>query len=113
MHFLQGDIVTIPFPFTDQSGNKLRPAVIVSNSTVNKTSDIILAAITSQLRNDEFSFFLNNGNVKKPLHNDCEVRCDKLFTANKQLVHKKISSLTNDALSHLCKKVASLLEQEK
>jgi mRNA interferase MazF len=44
----QGDIVLIPFPFTDQSGTKQRPALVVSPSGF-AGEDIILCAITSQV----------------------------------------------------------------
>ena len=46
-----GDVVLVPFPFTDQSASKKRPAVIVSSAAYNATRlDLILMAITSQLR---------------------------------------------------------------
>lgn len=42
----------MPFPFTDQSAIKRRPAVVVSSHTYNQSRpDIILMAITSQLSN--------------------------------------------------------------
>jgi mRNA interferase MazF len=45
-----GDVVLVPFPFTDQSASKKRPAVIVSSDSYNKARpDVILMAITSQL----------------------------------------------------------------
>lgn len=41
----------MPFPFTDQSGTKKRPAVIVSSSSCNAgRRDLIIMAITSQVR---------------------------------------------------------------
>lgn len=46
-----GDVVLVPFPFTDQSGAKKRPAVIVSSSGYNANRrDLIIMAITSQMR---------------------------------------------------------------
>lgn len=46
-----GDVVLVPFPFTDQSGAKKRPAVIVSSSTYNANRrDLIIMAISSQVR---------------------------------------------------------------
>ncbi len=46
-----GDIILVPFPFTDQSTSKKRPAVIVSSDPYNRDRpDIILMAVTSQLR---------------------------------------------------------------
>ena len=46
-----GDIVLVPFPFTDQSRSKQRPAVVVSNSAYNASKpDVVVMAITSQFR---------------------------------------------------------------
>ena len=46
-----GDIVLVPFPFTDQSGSKKRPAVIVSSTAYQQARrDVLIMAVTSQLR---------------------------------------------------------------
>jgi mRNA interferase MazF len=44
-------LILVPFPFTDQSTAKRRPAVVVSSSSYNnQRPDLILLAITSQVR---------------------------------------------------------------
>lgn len=51
MSYQFGDIVLVPFPFTDQSTTKQRPGVIVSSSAYNRIRrDVILMAVTSQVR---------------------------------------------------------------
>ena len=46
-----GDVVLVPFPFTDQSGDKKRPAVVVSSDRYQRERpDVIIMAITSQVR---------------------------------------------------------------
>lgn len=51
MPFEFGNVVLVPFPFTDQSTTKRRPAVVVSSRGYNAARpDLILMAITSQLR---------------------------------------------------------------
>lgn len=48
--FSFGDVVLVPFPFTDQSGTKRRPAVVVSSAGYNAARrDIVIMAITSQV----------------------------------------------------------------
>jgi mRNA interferase MazF len=50
-----GDIILVPFPFTDQSTTKKRPAVVVSSSEYNqKRPDVILAAVTSKLHSANY-----------------------------------------------------------
>jgi mRNA interferase MazF len=51
--YKQGDILLLPFPFTDLSGKKQRPAVVVSGNSYNKAHpDLILAPITSQFNHN-------------------------------------------------------------
>ena len=46
-----GDVVLVPFPFTDQATLKKRPAVVVSSASYNHAKpDLILMAVTSQFR---------------------------------------------------------------
>jgi mRNA-degrading endonuclease toxin of MazEF toxin-antitoxin module len=46
-----GDVVLVPFPFTDQTTSRKRPAVVVSSSDYSlHRPDVILMAVTSQVR---------------------------------------------------------------
>ena len=50
-----GNIVLVPFPFTDQSTSKKRPAIIVSSDTYNRQRpDVIIMAVTSQMRSADY-----------------------------------------------------------
>jgi mRNA interferase MazF len=51
MRFEFGDVVLVPFPFTNQAASKKRPAVVVSSHAYNVGKpDIIVMAVTSQVR---------------------------------------------------------------
>jgi mRNA interferase MazF len=46
-----GDVVLVPFPFSDQTGTKKRPAVVVSSAEYQaQRRDLVIMAITSQIR---------------------------------------------------------------
>ena len=46
-----GDLVLVPFPFTDQRTTKRRPAVVVSSGRYHQERpDLIILAVTSQVR---------------------------------------------------------------
>lgn len=47
----RGDVVLVDFPYSDQTGSKLRPALVVQADALNqKLDDTILALITSSKR---------------------------------------------------------------
>jgi mRNA interferase MazF len=51
MRFEFGDVVLVPFPFTNQAASKKRPAVVVSSRAYNAARpDVVVMPITSQLR---------------------------------------------------------------
>lgn len=48
-----GDIILVPFPFTNQAVSKKRPAVVISSELYNiERHDIILMAVTSHIRQE-------------------------------------------------------------
>lgn len=110
MKYLQGDIVIVPFPFSDQSDSKVRPAVIVSGSTLNKTNDVILAMITSNTNVNNFVFSFDKNDIEKPLDFASAVRCDKLVIADKMLIRKKISKFHKKSIEAIVKKVRMVFD---
>lgn len=49
--YRRGDVVLVPMDFTDRSGSKLRPAVVVSGEDYNRsTPDVLVASVTGNLR---------------------------------------------------------------
>ena len=51
----RGDVVLVGFVFSDESGKKLRPAVVISSAAYNRSrQEIIVAAITSNIRRRSF-----------------------------------------------------------
>ena len=105
----KGDIVLLPFPFTDLGNSKVRPAVIVSNDKLNKTEDCIFAAISSVPKNDQFSFFIDNKDLTNPLKLKSQVRIHKIFTGQKKLILKAISKLKTEKQKELATKIKELL----
>jgi mRNA interferase MazF len=50
MAFQPGDVVLVPFPFTDLSATKVRPAIVASGAAYNASEpDLIVGAVTSRL----------------------------------------------------------------
>ncbi len=90
-----GDIILVPFPFTDQTTSKKRPAVVVSSDVYNSDRpDIILMAVTSQMRHlgktgeAEVQDWQEAGLIKPSLIKPI------LTTIEKSLVLKKLGRLS-------------------
>ena len=89
-----GEIVAIGFPFSDLSGAKVRPALVVSTLPGN---DVILCQITSRFRADRLSVpidqsFFSWGSLPVARL----VRCGKIFTADAKIIQKKLGCATID-----------------
>lgn len=72
MDYQKGDVVLIPFPFTDLSAAKTRPAVVVSSEIYhNVRAELLLAYVSSQLStaDPKFDYILTDwesANLLKP-----------------------------------------------
>jgi mRNA interferase MazF len=111
--YKQGDIVLVPFPFTDLSAAKQRPAVVVSADWFNRSrADCILAAITSQipatLARDEMLLAARDlqsaGLPKSSL-----VRCGKVVSIQQALIRKRLGVLPPATLRVVLNGVRSIL----
>ena len=108
--YQQGDIIRVPFLYTDGTGSKPRPAIIISGAEINNTQDVLAAQITSKPRNDTFTFKLNDSDLSCPLPNQCQVRCHKIFTVNKDQIISKYCQLSIEKQKELHKKIFALIQ---
>ncbi|MDR2719084.1 MAG: type II toxin-antitoxin system PemK/MazF family toxin [Treponema sp.] len=82
--FVKGDVVIVPFPFTDLSGNKKRPAFVVANL---EGDDIIVCQITSKSKSDPLALSLNIDDFNSGgLPVESFIRPNKIFTADKNII---------------------------
>ena len=59
--FVKGDIVVVPFPFSDLSNAKRRPALVVATMSGD---DVVLCQITSQSFTDEWASSFENDDIE-------------------------------------------------
>ncbi|HJH31329.1 MAG TPA: type II toxin-antitoxin system PemK/MazF family toxin [Methanosarcinaceae archaeon] len=91
---VKGDVVVIPFPFSDLSASKRRPALVVADLGGN---DVILCQITSVARNDRFSIPLTRSDFNEgKLKLESRIRPNRLFTADRSIIEYKAGTLTNE-----------------
>ena len=101
----QRDILLVPFPFSDQSGKKVRPVLVLSNREYNNSSqDIIVCAITSNLKQNRYSIYIEQKNMESGiLHQKSSIKVDTLLKINKNLAIKNIGTLNKATLQNAVK----------
>ena len=106
----QGDIVVVKFPFTDASEFKKRPALVVSNSKVNRTKDYLLVQITSKQHKDNLSIAIDANSCLQSLPLKSYVRTHKLFTVHHSLILSKITQTKHQFLKLVVEKIGEGME---
>jgi len=103
---VKGDIVLITFPFTDLSGSKLRPAVILTSSNLDLTVCFITTQIGWQEPTDVFLLPSKiNGLKAKSL-----VRTSKIATLDRSLAKGLLGRLIQTELSDLNSKLKQMFQ---
>lgn len=106
--FIKGDIVVLPFPFTDLSSSKKRPAAILSDIA---GSDYIMLQITSKNVKDSYAIpLLQTDFSSGSLHQDSNIRPNKIFTLEESLILYKIGHLNDSKIKECVNKVYSIIE---
>ncbi|MEB3251539.1 MAG: type II toxin-antitoxin system PemK/MazF family toxin [Cyanobacteriota bacterium] len=106
--FIKGDVVVVPFPFSDLTNAKRRPALVVATLTRN---DLILCLITSQLISDPYTIAVSNNDfVTGSLNRDSHIKANRLFTANDQLIAYKVGTLTSSKINQVIAKIIQILK---
>ena len=112
-----GEVILIPFPFTDFSTLKQRPCVVISSADFNRMhDDVIVAAITSHLptrsRRDEYRLSPAEqracGLPKASL-----IKLGKIVTVDRRLIRKSLGRLPSPSLRRVLAGVRSIFKGER
>ncbi len=109
--YQRGDIVVVPFPFADSMEVKKRPALIISNSSINKTGDYLMVQITTKEKDDGLSMQIHPQDFgDSPLPINSFLRCHKIFLLNEKMILYKKTSMKNSFVDQLVLKINSLIK---
>jgi len=105
--FIKGDIVVVPFPFSDLTQSKRRPALVI---TVLEGDDIILCQITSQCVKDKYAVLIDDndfsdGSLKQPSN----IRPNRIFTADKNIILYRIGHLKPEKMNKIIEKTIDII----
>ncbi|NIJ51616.1 type II toxin-antitoxin system PemK/MazF family toxin [Dyadobacter arcticus] len=106
--FIKGEIVVIPFPFSDLSGSKKRPALVLADL---EGDDILLCQITSQSGKDFRAVSLISSDFESgSLPIDSFIRPARIFTADKGIIIRKAGLVRDKVIDNVTKKIIDLLK---
>ena len=107
--FVKGDVVAVPFPFTDLTGQKKRPAFVV---VPLRGDDVILCMITTRSKRDEYSIDLTSTHfVEGGLPEPSVIRPNRLFTADTKIIDSKRGRATPSKSNEVIEKIIALLRE--
>lgn len=102
-----GSVVVVPFPFSDLSDAKRRPAVVLADAG---RGDWILCMVTSNAYADPNVITIGPGNFRRgALRQVSYVRPGKLFTAHESLVSDVVGELHGEVVDRLRDAVVQLV----
>jgi mRNA-degrading endonuclease toxin of MazEF toxin-antitoxin module len=102
-----GSVVLVPFPFTDLSDRKRRPAMVISPEAFDD-EDLVLCAITSRLpeRFSEWEASLGAEDmVEEKLPKRSVVKVGKLFTMHRSLIARRLGTVKEHKLEEILSKL--------
>ncbi|MEY2831449.1 MAG: hypothetical protein RLZZ574_707 [Cyanobacteriota bacterium] len=106
--FVKGDVVIVPFPFSDLSQAKRRPALVVAKLTGD---DLILCQITSQAVLDSYAIIVTNADFTSGgLNKNSNIRPNRLFTADRGIILYKAGQLKAEKLKEVTNKIIEILQ---
>lgn len=101
-------VVLLPFPFSDLTASKLRPALVLADSG---KGDWVLCQITSNPYADPSAITITDADfVQGSLQRVSYARASKLFTANESLFHRAAGQITLERHSQVVRVIVTLLQ---
>ena len=107
--FIKGDVVVIPFPFSELSQSKRRPALVLAQL---EGDDAILCQITSKTIKDTYAISIDEtdfeaGNLKQ----SGNIRPNRLFTADSHIILYRAGHIRNDKLNQVIEKLIEIIKK--
>ena len=107
--FVKGDVVVLPFPFSDISANKRRPALV---ATQGEYGDIILCQITSKPKKSVETIELTDRDFQGgKLKITSYVRLRKIFTADFGLILYRVGKIKKEKIKEVEDAICTIIKE--
>jgi mRNA interferase MazF len=108
---VKGDIVVLPFPFSDLSQTKRRPALVVAQAGGD---ELLLCQITSQDVRDCHAVNLNPADFQSgSLRKSSNIRPNRIFTADSEIILYRAGHIAPEKTMSVVEELVSILREGK
>jgi mRNA interferase MazF len=107
----QKEIVLIPFPYSDLTFSKKRPALIISNKKINKMEDRICCLVTTSAHKDDLK--IKNKHLEEgELPFQSFIKPHRIFTINENIIIKKLCKIDNVLYGSVTEKINEYIKKD-
>ena len=107
--FVKGEIVVVPFPFSDLTQSKKRPALVIAEL---KGNDVILCQITSQWVKDDYGILIDDNDFEHgSLKQKSYIRPNRIFTADNNIILYSVGRLNKKRIENVIEKLVEILKR--
>lgn len=107
--FVKGDVVVVPFPFSNLTSSKRRPALVVA---ALEEDDIILCQITSREIRDKYAITLEEKDFESGiLKQKSNIRPNRIFTADHHIIIYLVGHLKSAKMQEITNRIINILRQ--
>src|SRR5688500_3897638 len=93
-NFKKWEVILVPFPFTDLTTNKKRHALIISHNDYNKSENLIIALITSNIRDSNEDYKITKWS-ESGFPKESVIKM-KFATVDKSIIVRKLGKLKKE-----------------
>ncbi|MFZ5452379.1 MAG: type II toxin-antitoxin system PemK/MazF family toxin [Thermodesulfobacteriota bacterium] len=105
--FVKGDVVVVPFPFSDLTQAKRRPAFVIA---VLEGNDLILCQVTSKLVRDKYAISIGDDDFSAGgLKQISNVRPNRIFTADSGIILYRVGTLRDSAIKKIIDRAVEII----
>ncbi len=111
--YRQRDIALVPFPFSDLSGQKVRPVLILSNDAYNQQSaDVVVCGLTTNLSPAPYSIIIEVTDVEQPgtLRHKSKIKADTIASLEQSILIKQIARLKLPVFRQVIAEIEDLIK---
>lgn len=101
--YLPGEIIVVPFPYTDMSTTKVRPAMVLSDEDHNSSEkDLVVCGLTSRLANSAHSVLIADQDMESgKLPRPSRVKATKVVAIDKRVVRARVGRVRPETFARV------------